>query len=89
MPRVSVLLFYTHTHMQAHSNMHAHTHTHTQHTRTLAYTRTHTLVTGSSRVHHPAFGFSEEGRGAWHALTLSLRQQIMGPLRFCADMRCV
>jgi hypothetical protein len=36
---------------------------------------------------HPAFAL--EGRGSWHALTLSLRQQVFGPLRFCADLRCV
>ncbi|KAL6758991.1 hypothetical protein V8C86DRAFT_1387143 [Haematococcus lacustris] len=34
---------------------------------------------------HPAFGL--EGRGAWHALTLSLRQQLVGPLRGCVDLR--
>uniref|UniRef100_A0A7S3R0U4 Uncharacterized protein n=2 Tax=Dunaliella tertiolecta TaxID=3047 RepID=A0A7S3R0U4_DUNTE len=39
---------------------------------------------GSSNM-HPAFGL--EQRGVWHALTLSLRQQLMGPLRFCADLR--
>ncbi|KAJ9507497.1 hypothetical protein QJQ45_006479 [Haematococcus lacustris] len=36
---------------------------------------------------HPAFGL--EGRGAWHALTLSLRQQLVGPLRGCVDLSLV
>lgn len=36
---------------------------------------------------HPAFNLEEQG--VWHALTLSLRQQLIGRVRFCADLRCV
>ncbi len=34
---------------------------------------------------HPAFAL--EGVGAWHALTLSCCQQLVGSVRLCADLR--
>lgn len=37
------------------------------------------------RQRHPAFALGDTG--AWHALTLSLSQQLLGPLRLCADWR--
>ncbi|GIL83435.1 hypothetical protein Vretimale_11203 [Volvox reticuliferus] len=37
------------------------------------------------RLRHPAFALGDVG--AWHALSLSLSQQVIGPLRFVADWR--
>lgn len=34
---------------------------------------------------HPALAL--DNRGAWHALSLEASQQLIGPLRLCADMR--
>lgn len=40
---------------------------------------------GSGEAGHPAFAL--HGRDIWHAATLSLTQQIVGPLRARADLR--
>ncbi|GLC48396.1 hypothetical protein PLESTB_000092700 [Pleodorina starrii] len=40
---------------------------------------------GPGRQRHPAFALGDTG--AWHALSLSLSQQLVGPLRFAADWR--
>lgn len=34
---------------------------------------------------HPAFSLDQ--RGVWHAVSLSLCQQLVGPVRACADLR--
>ncbi|KAG2494117.1 hypothetical protein HYH03_007755 [Edaphochlamys debaryana] len=39
----------------------------------------------SPRQRHPAFALGDTG--AWHALSVSLSQQLIGPLRFAADWR--
>jgi hypothetical protein len=47
------------------------------------------LAVGSSRPHDLAMGraFALEGRGIWHALSLSAAQQVYGPMRARADLR--
>jgi len=46
-------------------------------------------TTDTSIIHRPDRhrAFALEGRGSWHALSISLAQQIIGPLRARADFR--
>jgi hypothetical protein len=37
--------------------------------------------------HHPALLLLEGRSGVWHALSLSVSQQLVGPVRLCADLR--
>lgn len=44
------------------------------------------LASSGGMYKHRAFAL--EGRGTWHALSVSLAQQVIGPLRARADVRC-
>lgn len=53
-----------------------------------------TLPTGSTTPFPAGGGFHKhrafalEGRGTWHALSVSLAQQVVGPVRARMDVRC-